>query len=289
MNLGPEDEDDVDTLDEMEDIDVDDLPPELGEDDDVLDDEADPNVNDEIDDGFTISLGEEVVAGEESAPDWVKDLRKENRRLAQELADAKRGAAPKKQEVGARPKLEDFDYDEDRHADAVAGWVSAKSAAEAEEKAAAEAAQTEQQVWQTELATYAQRKAELRIPDFEEAEDEVSTKLSNVQQAIIVKGADNSAAVIYALGKHRTRLDALASIKDPVKFAFAVSKLERELKVTPKRTAPKPERRLNGGGTAPSAAGGSVQKRIDALYAKMADGGDVSTIRRQIRELEARA
>lgn len=288
MNLGPEDEDDVDV---MEDIDVDDLPPELGEDDAEAEEaEADPNVNDEADDdGFTISLGEEVVAEDEGAPDWVKDLRKENRRLAQELADAKRGATPKKQEVGPRPKLEDFDYDEDRHADAVADWVSAKSAAEAEERAAAEAAQTEQQAWQAELATYAQRKAELRIPDFEEAEDEVSTKLSHVQQAIIVKGADNSAAVIYALGKHRQRLDALASIKDPVKFAFAVSKLERELKVTPKRTTPKPERRLNGGGAAPSAAGGSVQKRIDALYAKMAGGGDVSAIRAQIRELEARA
>jgi hypothetical protein len=56
----------------------------------------------------------------------------------------------------------------------------------------------------------------------------------------MLQGADNPALVVYALGKNPKKAKELSEIKDPVKFAFAVAKLEKELKVTNRRAAPHP-------------------------------------------------
>jgi hypothetical protein len=54
----------------------------------------------------------------------------------------------------------------------------------------------------------------------------------------MLQGADNPALVVYALGKNPKKAQELAAIKDPVKFAFAVAKLEKELKVTNRKGSP---------------------------------------------------
>jgi hypothetical protein len=53
-----------------------------------------------------------------------------------------------------------------------------------------------------------------------------------MQQAILKKGAANPALMVLRTGTHPKKLQELASIKDPVKFAVAVGKLETEVKVT---------------------------------------------------------
>jgi hypothetical protein len=45
------------------------------------------------------------------------------------------------------------------------------------------------------------------------------------------------ALVVYALGKNPEKAKELSEIKDPVKFAFAVAKLEKDLKVTNRKAS----------------------------------------------------
>jgi hypothetical protein len=68
----------------------------------------------------------------------------------------------------------------------------------------------------------------------------VAQELFNVtQQGVMLQGADNPALVVYALGKNPKKAKELSEIKDPVKFAFAVAKLEKELKVTNRSQQPR--------------------------------------------------
>jgi hypothetical protein len=108
------------------------------------------------------------------------------------------------------------------------------------------AARQSQEQWQKELQAHADKRAALKFPDAAEAEETATAALTEVQQAVIVKVADNSAQVLYALGKHPARLAELSKITDPLKLAAAVARLEGTLKVMPKRKPPEPEQIASG-------------------------------------------
>lgn len=232
------------------------------EDDPVAADAVDQPDDDEGDEPETIiTFGDEEApsSDEADAPQWVREVRKQNRELQREIAELKRSAAPVVAviEVGPEPKFDDegtdWYYDQDAWKSEWLKWNERKIEADKANESARTKAEQSQAAWQAELQEYGNKRAALRIPDFQDAEDEVLTHLSKNQQAIIVRGAENSPAVIYALGKHSAKLKAISSIEDPVKFAFAVARLERELKVTTKRKAPEPEGVVRG--SAPMAAG----------------------------------
>ena len=48
---------------------------------------------------------------------------------------------------------------------------------------------------------------------------------------------------MYALGKNPKKAKELGEITDPVKFAFAVAKLETQLTVTSRKQVPPPEKK----------------------------------------------
>jgi hypothetical protein len=79
---------------------------------------------------------------------------------------------------------------------------------------------------------------------------------------------------VYALGKNPKKLKELASITDPVKFAFAIAKLETQLKVSNKKPAPPPEKVV--GGTAPIR--GAVDSTLERLRADAERTGDYSKV-----------
>ncbi|MCY1427445.1 hypothetical protein D9M71_432910 [compost metagenome] len=89
-----------------------------------------------------------------------------------------------------------------------------------------------------------------------------------------MQGADNSALVVYALGKNAAKAKELAAIKDPVKFAFAIAKLETQLKVQAKKSAPAPERTVSG--SAPKS--GAVDSSLERLREEAAKTGDYSKV-----------
>ena len=230
---------------------------------------------------------EEVKPPEEAAPQWVRDLRKRTRELERENAALKavRTSEVPPIEVGDKPTLEGCGYDEDvfdRERDA---WEERKAKAELQQKANQKAQEEQQTAWAAELEEYGKKRTSLKVHDFEDAEEAATGALNHIQQAIIVKGADNPAAVIYALGKHPQKLEALSKIHDPVKFAFAVSKLERDLKVTTRRKAPEPEQMAKG--SAPLSA--NSDKHLERLEKEADRTGDRSKVVAYKRQLRAKA
>ena len=228
-----------------------------------------------------VSIGEEAPPPEEHtpAPEWVKELRKTNRELQRqnrELQGRLQATPPeiKPVVIGTKPKLEDHDYDADKYEEALTSWFERKRQAE-EVNAKQEAeVMNQQKAWQAKLDGYGKAKAELRVKDYEDAEAVAQEVFSIIQQGVLLQGADNPALVVYALGKNPAKAKELASITDPVKFAFAVAKLEKDLKVTNRRQAPAPERIVTGTGR----SSGAVDSTLERLREEAARTGNMSKV-----------
>ena len=228
-----------------------------------------------------VSIGEEAPPPEEHtpAPEWVKELRKTNRELQRqnrELQGRLQAAPPETKPVviGNKPKLEDHDYDADKYEEALTSWFERKRQAdEVNAKQEAEV-MNQQKAWQAKLDGYGKAKAELRVKDYEDAEAVAQEVFSITQQGVLLQGADNPALVVYALGKNPAKAKELASITDPVKFAFAVAKLEKDLKVTNRRQAPAPERIVTGTGR----SSGAVDSTLERLREDAARTGNMTKV-----------
>lgn len=233
-------------------------------------------------DEVIVSIGEEAPPPEEQthAPEWVRELRKTNRELQRqnrELQGKLQSTAQTETKpvvLGKKPTLEEHDYDADKFEAALADWFDRKR--QADEAAAKQEAEVmnQQKAWQAKLDGYGKAKAELRVKDFEDAEA-VAQELFNItQQGVVLQGADNPALVIYALGKNPKKAKELSDIKDPVKFAFAVAKLEKELKVTNRKAAPPPERIVSGTGR----VSGAVDSTLERLREEAARTGNLTKV-----------
>ena len=240
-------------------------------------DEIEPEDTEEV----VVSIGEEAPPPEEHtpAPEWVKELRKTNRELQRQNRElqARVQAAPPETKpvvIGNKPKLEDHDYDADAYEEALTSWFERKRQAdEINAKQEAEV-MNQQKAWQAKLDGYGKAKAELRVKDFEDAEEVAQQVFSITQQGVLLQGADNPALVVYALGKNPAKAKELAEIKDPVKFAFAVAKLEKDLKVTNRRQAPAPERIVSGTGR----SSGAVDSTLERLREEAARTGNMTKV-----------
>jgi DNA repair exonuclease SbcCD ATPase subunit len=234
------------------------------------------------DDELVVTIGEDSPPPEEAtqAPEWVRDLRKQYREekkyrkeLERKLQEATKGEEKQAATLPSKPTLEAADYDTDRYENMLANWYERKRQYEAEQEAVKQKEQQVQSEWQQKLESYSEAKASLRVRDFEDAEDLVTEQFSTTQQGMILAGADNPALLVYALGKNPRKAAELASIQDPVKFAFTLAKMETQLK-TSKRSAPPPERTVKGTGT----LSGSVDRTLERLREEAAKTGDFTKV-----------
>jgi hypothetical protein len=252
---------------------------------DAANDENDSVEADDEDDGeddVVVSIGEESPPQEEEvrAPAWVRELRKSNREKEREIRELKaqlNTAATETNPVvlSKKPSLEDCDYDSNEYEIKLSAWYEEKRVHDASESEATIKRDAESKAWQGKLASYTKARASLKVHDYEEAEAVALDSFSVTQQGIVIQGSDNPALIIYALGKNATRAKELASITDPVKFAFAVAKLETQLKVTNRKAATSPERTISGGGGRIS---GSVDSILDRLREEALKTGDLSKV-----------
>lgn len=235
-------------------------------------------------DEVVVTIGEETPPTEEEevarAPEWVRELRKNHRELLRKNREleaklnATTGAETKPAPLGKKPTLDDCDYDAERFETELTSWYDRKRKAD-EEAARVEAEQKDaQKAWQAKLDAYGKAKTELKVKDFDDAEALIQENFSQTQQGIILQGAENSALLVYALGKNLKKLKELASINDPVKFAFAVAKLETQLKVTNRKAAPPPEKTVRGTGP----VSGTMDSQLERLRADAERTGDYSKV-----------
>jgi hypothetical protein len=261
----------------------------VGNDENTIADESDAESESAPDD-VVVSIGEEPPPQEDKthAPEWVRELRKANREKERKIRELEARLQTTTTEtkpvvLGAKPKLEDHDYDSEVYEQALENWYERKKQVEAQAQASQQAEQAQRQAWQSRLDAYGKAKAELKVRDFEDAEVMAQEVLNVTQQGIVVQGADNPALVIYALGKNPKKAQEIASIKDPVKFAFAVAKLEKELKVTNRRAAPPPERTIQGTGR----VSGAVDSTLERLRADAEKTGNYTKVLQYKRQKQS--
>jgi len=252
-------------------------------------DEEEIEVSEIVDDEETedteevvVSIGEEAPPPEEQLSEygWAAKMRIENRELkrkARELEARLQSTEPPETKpvvIGNKPKLEDHDYDADKYEEALTNWFDRKRQADDVNAKQEAEVMNQQKAWQAKLDGYGKAKAELRVKDFEDAEEVAQQVFSITQQGVLLQGADNPALVVYALGKNPAKAKELAEIKDPVKFAFAVAKLEKDLKVTNRRQAPAPERIISGTGR----SSGAVDSTLERLRADAERTGNMTKV-----------
>lgn len=248
---------------------------------------------DEVEDEVIVSVGDAPPpqpVEEEKDPRLVNKLRKllrEQERKVREYENKLKATAPVEPSpptLGPKPKLEDLDYDAEKYETAIAAWFERKRAHDEHAQKQKQAEEQQRQAWQARLDGYAKAKASLRVRDYEEAEHAVVDTLDVTQQGIIVSGCDNPALVTYALGKDSAKLAELKAITDPVKFAFAVSKLETQLKVTPRKPASAPEAVVKSN----TRTSGSVDSQLERLRAEADRTGDYTQVFRYKQQLKAK-
>lgn len=279
-----------------------DLPGQVEQEEEVEEEapEEQPEAEEESEEGeLMISLGGEpdpdAEPDDNAAPQYVKDMRKRIREQNKELRELKaksqqqaEASAPKAPEVGPKPTLDDCDYDADVFEQKLTAWHERKRQAEAFVEEQQKAAQKVQDDWQAKLNGYADQKAQIKLADYDDAEEAVVNTLSQTQQAIIISGAIKPAHLIYALGKNSAKAKELAAITDPVKFAWAAAQLEMQMKVEKKdKQKPAPERTVSG--SAPSSGSSdAVLERLRAEAEKTGNYSKVTQYKKQLRE-KARA
>lgn len=240
---------------------------------------------------ITIGEASPTSTEREQAPEWVRELRsahretaKENRQLKARLAEIE-AAGKKPEPIGPKPTLESVDYDEERFERELTAWHDRKREADREIEARKAEQKRQQDEYQAKLDGYAEKKASLRLPDFDDAEASVMKSLSVTQQGVLVHGATDPAALVYAIGTNPEVLAKLKSINDPVRFAFEAGKLEKDMKVTTrKRSAPAPTN--SAAGAAPIGGANAALKQLEAEAEKT---GDLTKLLAYKRKLKANA
>ena len=240
-------------------------------------------------DETVVTIGDETPPEDEAelakAPEWVKELRKNHRETQRQLREANEklaavsGAELKPAALGEKPTLESCDYDASKFESELTSWHQRKLAADEEARKRQDDEKTAKAAWQAKLDAYGQAKAKLKVKDVDEVEAVVQEVLSTTQQGVILQGAENPALLVYALGKNPKKAKELAAIKDPVKFAFAVAKLETQLKVTT-RKAPAPEEKISGSGP----ISGSVDSQLARLRSDAEKTGDYTKVNEYKRQ-----
>lgn len=222
-------------------------------------DDNEPEANGETDDEVIITIGEDPPPQEEvekeAAPQWVKDLRKRERELARENRELKAAQAAKAEPVpqlGAEPTLEDCEFDTDKYKQKLLDWHEQKRSVEQKAAQERQAAEQAQKAWQEKVSSYQTARTTLKVANFEDAEATALDALNVTQQGIILEGCtpEQAAKLMYALGTNSAELKRLASITNPVQFAFAAADLRNQMKVTQKKSAPPAERRIVGSAAA---------------------------------------
>jgi len=273
---------------------LDELPVEVAEDDapevEAVEVEAATDEADDDDGEVIVAFdGEEPIASAAKPDDSsvIREFRKRNREMAAELARLKAAqeAAPlvlTDEVLGPVPTLESCDWDENRLAEAIEARAERKVQIERNRLAREDAAAKQAAADAAEAAEYVKSRSSLGARDYEDAEAEFVAAVPNPAfQRLIVRAADNPAAVIYALYKSPARLAELAAITDAAKMAAAVGKLEARLKVV-KKSAVQPERRVSGAAPVRMNGADTHMARLEAEAERTNDRSKIYAYKRQL-------
>lgn len=219
----------------------------------------------------------------EAAPQWVKDLRKSHKKIKAENRELKQQLdkfQPKAVDPGPKPTLESCDYDSDQYESKLSSWYESKRQADEQQRKIQDQRQQQEQEYRQRLESYQEKKRSLKVRNYDDAESTVEEMFDIQQQNIIIDAANNPALVVYALGNNPKRAAEVAAIKNPVRFAYELARLESELKINKRKPKTAPEKTIKGTGS----ISGTVDSNLDRLRAEAERTGDYSKVMRYKRQ-----
>ena len=271
----PQDQDikqpDVETTDDLPDDEPSDEP--QGEQDDEA--KADDDLDFSFDEPENDSEGHDPFAGQ-AAPEWVKQLRKENRELKKQLKQTPQ--QPQVAPLREKPTITDHDFDSEAYEADLEQWFNEK--AQHDEVINAQKAKDEAIDNRYVASVDKMRKI---APDYDEVEDTVVATLSPEKQALLKLGVEDTAKLVYALGKSPNKLAELEQL-DPVSFVKQLGIMEFQMSQksrNPNKPQPK-SHELTG------AAGGGDSK-LAKLEAEAAKTGDRTAIREYRKRMKQKS
>ena len=222
-------------------------------------------------DEYSLRIGdEEIQLTEEDdehvdgqpAPQWVKDLRKNNREKDKELRELRREleqvkSKPAEQQplqqvdvIPPKPTLESCDYDEVAFEQAVTDWHEKKIRAEQSKQQQLRQQQEYQQRFQQRVEAHQKRASTLPVKDYQQMEEIVRAEVPDLHKEILIHCADEGSELIaYGLGKSQQLRQRVAAETDPLRAAFLLGQISKQVSLAPKvNKAIKPEPEVRGGG-----------------------------------------
>lgn len=213
------------------------------------------------DEEIPLTEGDDDRVDGQPAPQWVKDLRKNNREKDKELRELRRQLEqiqtkpveqqqPQSDVIPPKPTLESCDYDEAAFEQAVTDWHENKSRVEQTKQQQQRQQQENIQKFQHRLEKHNERATKLPVKDYRETEEIVRRELPVIQQEILIHAADEGSELIaYALGKNPQLRQRVAAETDPIRAAFLLGQISKQVSLAPKpKKAIKPEPEVRGGG-----------------------------------------
>jgi hypothetical protein len=279
------DEGEDDTLELTEDMELDDAEAHEAEGDEEEAAAAEDEAEAEGEEETVISFEDEAEPGSAEDTPVIRRLRERVKELNKEVGDLRRDSGQRQeQELGPKPTLADFGYDEEKYEAAFDAWKEAKRQIDASGATREAEAQAAQRDWQRDMDGYAQKRDSLAMPDYEDSAEIVKSALTIPQQATIIKAANNAAAFVYGLAHSDARLAELAKIHDPIKLAAAIARMEGGLKVAKRRRTAVPDRPTRGSASLP----GTTDKHLEKLEAEADKTGNRTAVIQYRKKLAQR-
>ena len=209
----------------------------------------------------------------------------ENQLLRMQLEDLQRKSAPAKPQM---PTLEQFGYDEQRYAQAMADWVRQDVAPSVFDQKLSELEETRQQEQAKQqrdaaLESHYQRADQLKVKDYEATEEAVIGIMGQELVTEIAATVDESANLLYYLGKNPSKAEEFKRMFDenPAKATYALGKFAGGLTVKPasKKSTPAPDTPLNGGGS-PGLSWSQRLEKAEKLAEKTGDRTHVVSVKK---------
>lgn len=237
--------------------------------------QADDDLGFSFDEPENDSEGHDPFAGQ-AAPEWVKQLRKENRELKKQIKQTPQ--QPQVAPLREKPTITDHDFDSEAYEADLEQWFNEK--AQHDEVINAQKAKDEAIDNRYVASVDKMRKI---APDYDEVEDTVVATLSPEKQALLKLGVEDTAKLVYALGKSPNKLAELEQL-DPVSFVKQLGIMEFQMSQksrNPNKPQPK-QHELTG------AAGGGDSK-LAKLEAEAAKTGDRTAIREYRKRMKQKS
>jgi hypothetical protein len=238
-----------------------------------------------------VTIGEEAPPQQDEdtkAPEWLRNVRKQNREQAKEIRVLKQQLAqvqPREQtpQLGPKPTLESCDYDADLFERKLDAWKERKIVSDRQAAEAKDAEAKRQEYFNSKFEAYSTRKAEVigKIKDFADVEETVLDALNDTQRGVVLAHAKDPALLLYAIGKDEKRLQELAKLSDPVEFIFAVARMETQMRTQSRKPASGPETRITG--SAPSPGSETQLNKLREAAEKTGDYTKVIAYKNQLK------